>query len=313
MSVNFLAGYTGFIGSNLTLQHEFSGLFNSKNISQAYGKCPDILVYSGVRSEMFTANKYPQKDKENIYQAIENISRINASKTILISTSAVYDENNNSNNNSHEDSLINTQKLTHYGANRYYLERWADENIKDLLIVRLPAVFGVNLKKNFIYDFINEIPAMLNESKFHEFSSKYSILKEFYSVDENGFYRCKILSGSEKILLKKIFHDLNFSALNFTDSRSIYQFYPVKYLWQHINTALSHQIRIINLAVPPVSVSELYKFLTGREFVNELDKKPFYNNMKTKYYEIFGGSCGYIMSLEQELREIKSFVRSYES
>ena len=76
--MDFLVGYTGFVGSNILSKHDFSGLFNSKNIKEAYGKNPDLLVYSGVPAEMFLANQFPEKDLSLMDEAIENITKINA-------------------------------------------------------------------------------------------------------------------------------------------------------------------------------------------------------------------------------------------
>ena len=225
MSVDFLAGSTGFVGSNLAEQHHFSGLFCSRNISEAFGAKPDLLVYAGIRSEMFTANKYPEKDRMHILAAEENISRIAPKKLVLISTVAVYPKISCVD----EDSVIDVSALLPYGANRYALEKWAEENISDYMIVRLPALFGKNLRKNFIYDLLHEIPALLTPAKFAELSSHAPELKGFYAENENGFMKCRELLPEESDSLKQIFRSLGFTALNFTDSRSIYQFYSLKH------------------------------------------------------------------------------------
>lgn len=72
---DILVGYTGFVGGNIAEKHSFEGLYNSRNIQEAYGSCPELLVYSGIRAEMFLANKFPQKDLENMDEAIGNIKK----------------------------------------------------------------------------------------------------------------------------------------------------------------------------------------------------------------------------------------------
>ena len=57
--IKTLVGYTGFVGSNLASSTDFDGLYNSKNIEDAFKTKPDLLVYSGVRAEKFLANKEP--------------------------------------------------------------------------------------------------------------------------------------------------------------------------------------------------------------------------------------------------------------
>ena len=115
-----IVGYTGFVGSNICDTTEFDAYYNSKNIEEAFGTCPDLLVYSGVRAEMFLANKYPEKDLEIIENAIDNIKRINPRRVVLISSIAVYNQTYDVD----EDTIINKDESTAYGRNRRILEEW---------------------------------------------------------------------------------------------------------------------------------------------------------------------------------------------
>lgn len=302
---DFLVGYSGFVGSNLAYKHNFKSLFNSKNIEDAFGKEPDLLVYSGVPSAMFLANNFPEKDLEIINNAKDNIKKINPKTVVLISTIAVY----NNPIDIDENSDININELTTYGKNRLLLEQYVEENFKNHLIVRLPALFGKNLKKNFIYDYIHLIPALLAEAKFEELLQKDNLIKNYYTLQDNGFYKCKDLTKNEEIFLKKYFREIGFSALNFTDSRSVYQFYDLSHLWEHIEIALKNGIKKLNLATEPIQVRELYKALCGKDFVNELYKAPFNYNYKTIYSEKFNGRNGYIFTKQEVLEQIRSFVK----
>ena len=296
-----LVGYTGFVGSNLCLSHNFEYLINSKNIESAYGVCPETLVYSGVPAEMFVANQYPEKDLAIIENAKNNIIRINPKRVVLISTVAVYDRTFDVD----EDHEINSDRLTPYGKNRLELEKWIEQNYADHLIVRLPAIFGENLKKNFLYDFIHIIPSMLTEDKYLDFSSKEKTVEQSYYRLENGFYKCSELDKASETALKEAFKRIGFSALNFTDSRSVYQFFWLKNLYGSIIDCLNRGISKINLVTPPVSISELYRYLTGEEFVNITNKTPFNYDIKTKY-----SNSGYIMTKEEEMSQIKQFIYS---
>ena len=146
-----LVGYTGFVGSNIFSKTIFDGVYNSKNIEDAFGTQPDLLIYAGLRAEKYLANNSPEKDNELICNAAENIERIAAKKLVLISTIDVFKTPVNVD----ENSAIDTTNLAPYGLKRYRLELWAREMYPDALIIRLPGVFGENIKKNFIYDYIN--------------------------------------------------------------------------------------------------------------------------------------------------------------
>ena len=59
-----LVGYTGFVGSNIYAKGQIDQVYNSKNIEEAYGLKPDLLIYSGLRAEKYLANNAPEKDME---------------------------------------------------------------------------------------------------------------------------------------------------------------------------------------------------------------------------------------------------------
>lgn len=302
--MEILVGYTGFVGSNIIKSHEFDGLYNSKNIDKAFGTNPDLLVYSGIRAEKFLANKEPEKDMEIIGNAIQNIKRINPAKLVLISTIDVY---KNAVEVS-ENTFVDTSDLHSYGFNRYHLEKWVQDNIEDYLIVRLPGLYGENIKKNFIYDLINFIPSMINEEKYIQINAKDNSISEYYLKQDNGFYKCKNINSEEKKSLKEYFNKIGFSALNFTDSRGSFQFYNLAYLWGHIQIAIKNHISILNLATEPVVISELYKYIEGKEFINEVAKVIPKYNFKTNYEHLFNGKNGYIFDKNFILKDIADFI-----
>ena len=300
-----LVGNTGFVGSNLQSEYTFDELYNSKNITEAYGKNPDLLVYSGVPAQKFLANKEPEKDFEIIKNAINNIKNIKPKEIVLISTIDVYKEPVNVN----EDTKIDTENLQPYGYNRYYLEKWVSENIENHLIVHLPGLYGKNIKKNFIYDLIHIIPSMLTYEKYQELLNKDNSIESYYKKQENGFYKVKELNKSEENILKTYFNNIGFSALNFTDSRGKFQFYNLKYLWKHIQIARENNIKVLNLATEPVEISEIYEYIKSKKFVNEVTNNVPNYDFKTKYAKIFEGKDGYIFSKEFILEDIKKFVK----
>ncbi len=298
-----LVGFSGFVGSNLKEQGDFSQLYNSKNIGEAFGTSPDVLYYSGLPAEKFLADKFPDKDKERVLQAAENIKKINPKRVVLISTVDVYA---NTDNRTEDDLSPSTAP---YGANRLWLEQYVADNYSKHHIIRLPGLFGNNIKKNFIYDFIVFTPALLTGEKIAEFGSINSKIYDMYTKQDNGFY--KLNPDTDKTVAKQLFKELNFSALNFTDSRAVFQFYNLARLYTDINTAIAKDIKLLNLATEPISVAELYSYLTGETFVNELQKAPPYYNFKSRWYDLFDGKNGYLYNKESILLDIKNFVDRY--
>jgi hypothetical protein len=303
--MDILVGYTGFVGSNIALQHKFEGLYNSKNINEAFENDVDLCIYSGIRAEKFLANKEPNSDMEIIQNAIENIKKINPKKLVLISTIDVFMNPNGAD----EDKIVKTEGLHAYGYNRFLLEQWCSQNIENCSIIRLPGLFGQNIKKNFIYDMINFLPAMLNEEKYFELTNQEPFLIKHYIKQDNGFYKCYFKTPQEGQILKDVFKRLKFSALNFTDSRASFQFYNLAYLWKHIQVAIKCNIPLLHLAVEPVSVNEIYQIVNNCDFTNEIMKTPPKYDFRTKYEKLFGGENGYIFNKEKVLNDIDNFMR----
>ena len=304
-----LVGYTGFVGGNLAAAADFDGLYNSKNIEEAFGTKPDILYYAGVPAEKFIANKFPEEDEKIVRNAMDNIRKIDPKRVVLISTVDVYRDPFHAT----EETLAAGQGA--YGKNRRLLECYVEDYFPEHLIIRLPGLFGKGIKKNFIFDYIQFIPALLNELKFAELSAKREELKQYYGLNDKGFFACRAEAPDERHALKAIFENLGFSALHFTDSRAIYQFYDLSDLYGDIGRAMEAGIRLLNIATEPVSSSEVYRYLTGEEFVNEIAEEPVHYDMRTIHYQTLGGikaeneQCGYLYCKEDILQRIKNFTK----
>ena len=146
-----IIGYTGFVGGNIDKQYEFNDKYNSSNIAEIAGKEYDLVVSAANRAEMWRINQEPEKDLSEINEFISHIRQAKIGKLVLISTVGVYRNPNGAN----EDTPIETDGLTPYGLNRYHLEQFCRENF-DTTIIRLPGLFGDGLKKNVIFDLLND-------------------------------------------------------------------------------------------------------------------------------------------------------------
>ena len=301
-----LVGYTGFVGGNIAASHEFEGLYNSKNIGNAFGKKYDLLVYAGVRAEKFLANRNPQGDRAMIHQAYENIKRIDPKKVVLISTIDVYRETAGKD----ETSEMPIKDLHPYGKNRLELESLVQRGF-DSLVVRLPALFGKGIKKNFVYDALTLVPTMLTEEKYSSLSEKSELVRNSYRKSVNGFYTVDDIGEEKKRELRSFFENNDWNALYFTDSRNRYQFYDLSNLWKDICTALENDIKLMNLTSEPVSAAEVSTECFGREFSNVTSNEPVSYDLRSIYAGLYGGEDGYCYSKEKVLDGLKQFVKEY--
>ena len=101
------------------------------------------------------ANKYPDNDRSAILSLIDSLSSVKARKFVLISTIDVFGPDSSFD----ETSPVNpSPHFNAYGYNRFMLEDFSLQAFPDTLIVRLPALVGPKLRKNFLYDLAHGLP-----------------------------------------------------------------------------------------------------------------------------------------------------------
>ncbi|MGV8894713.1 MAG: pyridine nucleotide transhydrogenase [Burkholderiaceae bacterium] len=149
---NALIGFSGFVGSTLLRQAHFEALYRSTNIDEIEGKTFETVVCAGAPAQKWIANREPEADRQKIDGLINHLKTIQCKTFILISTVDVF----NSPIGVHEDTLIDESGLHAYGLHRRLLEKFVENHFPNHLIVRLPGLVGPGLRKNVIFDFLND-------------------------------------------------------------------------------------------------------------------------------------------------------------
>lgn len=204
-----IVGYTGFVGSNLLKFYKFDHFYNSKNFNEASNMSFDELYFCGIPAVKWYANKYPQEDKDSIEKIKDILKTINVKKIILISTIDVYENVELENNEDYDcDWVINHE----YGRNRYLFEFFIKETFTNYNIIRLPALFGNGLKKNIIYDLVNN--NQLNNIQINSFFQWYDLNWLKCDIDivlNNDIKVCNLFTEpvDTKTILQMFNYDMN--------------------------------------------------------------------------------------------------------
>ncbi len=148
---NALIGFSGFAGSTLLKQAAFEGLYRSTNIDEIEGKSFDTVVCAGAPAQKWIANREPEADREKIEGLIAHLKSVQCKTFILISTVDVF----NSAIGVDEETPVDETGLHAYGLHRRLLEKFVERYFRNHLIVRLPGVVGPGLRKNVIFDLLN--------------------------------------------------------------------------------------------------------------------------------------------------------------
>lgn len=152
-----LIGHTGFVGGNLLARRSYDSLYRSTDIGEIGGKSFDHVVCAGVQAMKWWANLHPEEDRAGIASLLEPLSEVRAERFTLISTIDVYPTPRGVN----EDSPIERSGHHAYGLHRLEVEDWVRDNFPEVVILRLPGLFGPGIKKNVIFD-------MLHDNELHK-------------------------------------------------------------------------------------------------------------------------------------------------
>lgn len=147
-----LIGHTGFVGGNLLGQHPFDLHYNSRNIRSIAGREFELLVCAGVSGTKWLANKHPQADLAAIENLLGRLKTVRCRRFVLISTVDVYRQPAGVD----ETTPLISGGLHPYGKNRLLVEEFVRQHFSSHHIIRLPALYGSGLKKNFLYDLLND-------------------------------------------------------------------------------------------------------------------------------------------------------------
>lgn len=150
MKMDCLIGYTGFVGSNLLdqLNNDNIELFNRSNIKDIHGKHYDKIYCCGVPGVKYIANKNTNEDFKNILELGRDLADVSCNEFFLVSSQ-------DCNSNLSSDELFTGFPPTAYGKNRLWFENCIRDLFSNVRIIRIGSLFGNNLRKNVIYDLLN--------------------------------------------------------------------------------------------------------------------------------------------------------------
>ena len=247
MEKNAILGYTGLVGSYIreSLDPQNTEYYNTKNFETVRGKKFNTVFCACVPAVKWKANQNPVWDRNIIRNIFDIVKTIQCQQMILISTIDVHDHRH-----PFQDESVIRPSLEAYGFNRYELENQLRSAFEErLVIVRLPALFGVGLKKNIIFDLIN---------------------------------------------------NNNIDRINLN---SAYQWYPLSWLYQDIQTALSEKINVINLYPDAIETYDIICEIFPSEKENVVHKNRVHYRQKSRHEHL------YMYSTNAILKFMKEYVR----
>lgn len=309
-----LIGHTGFVGGALLRQTHFDACYNSANIAEITGARFGTLVCAAAPGSMLEANRAPDRDRAAIDRLIERLDRAAAERFVLISSIAVLADFAGGDDEG-------TEAFQHdlaYGRHRRALEAFVEDRFPGSLVVRLPALFGAGLRKNFLFDLMNPVPSMLTEAKHAALLTALggdlaAWLAALYAPDAaTGLLkldRAALNADQRRASLEAALDALGATATQFHHRETTYQYYAIDRLWQDIGIALAAGLTHLHLAPEPLVAADIHARLTGRP-MPETPARLHREDMCTRHASLWGASGPYQFAAADTLASLAAFVAS---
>ncbi|PCD75786.1 hypothetical protein [Pseudothioclava arenosa] len=313
MAGDLLIGSTGFVGTNLLRSRGFAAQCNSATIAQMRGGRFDTVVCAAAPGSMVAANRAPEADRAAIENLIGHLETLSARRFVLISTIAVlaqFDAGDDETSTGFQEDLA-------YGCHRRHLEAFCQARFPGALILRLPALYGAGLKKNFLFDLANPVPSMLTAQAFDAlsatmpappFAALASCLSWQDGIGMHVLDRAMLNARPERAAIETALVALGRTALQFTHRDSRFQYFGLAGLSEVIARALEAGVETLHVATEPVSAAEVHLRLLGRE-MPETGAKLHREDFHTRHAGVFGGAAPYLRGREAVIADIARWYR----
>ena len=309
-----LIGHTGFVGGALLRQTRFDACYNSASIAAIKGQAFGTLVCAAAPGSMLEANRAPDRDAAQIDALIARLSTARAERFVLISSIAVLADFAGGDD---EGTGAFQQELA-YGRHRRALEAFVESHFASSLIIRLPALFGHGLRKNFLFDLMNPVPSLLNEAKRDALMGALdpalaAWVAALYAPDAvTGLLkldRAALNADRRRAALEDAVTALGASATQFHHPDTTYQYYPIDRLWQDIGIALDAGLSHLHLAAEPLTAAAIHARLT-RRVMPETPARLHREDMRTRHAGLWGADGPYQFSAAATLDQLAAFYAS---
>ncbi len=189
-----LLGARGFVGS------AFARLLSQKpdvelveveidNYDKVAGTAGDIVIEAACNSRKFFADEQPVAEFEtSVTHRLKSLFDFTAPFHLHISRVDVYSDLT-APKTTREDSAVDLVKSSHYGFHKLMAEQLVQHYARKWLIVRLAGMVGPGLRKNPIFDILNEQALRIHPDSKYQFLHTEDVARLVWGLVESGAHQ----------------------------------------------------------------------------------------------------------------------------
>ena len=218
-----IIGGNGFVGSAFVLYSKKNN-FNFEVIEKDtyprfVGQKFDLIINANGNSKKYLADQNPVLELKETVNSVQNsLLDFDCPFYVLCSTVDVYNNFEDTNSND-ENSIIHIESLSKYGLHKFLAERLVMNYAKEWLIFRFGGFVGPGLKKNSIYDILNEVPLRVHiKSSYQYLQTDFAAEAVFKIIDLDLKNEIFNICGKNLISLDEIFQLTNKTSFSYYSS-----------------------------------------------------------------------------------------------
>lgn len=157
-----------------------------KNYAESIGNKSDIVIEAACNSKKFLSDKEPLRDFElSVTHRLKTLQDFPADFHLHISSVDVYSDLSKP-EKTEENSEIDIKTSSHYGFNKLLAEQIVQHHAKNWLILRLAGMIGEGLRKNPIFDILNDRQIFIHPDSQYQFMPTDEVARISWNLLKNG-------------------------------------------------------------------------------------------------------------------------------
>lgn len=183
-------GAEGFVGSAFVRFLKTVGIepqkVTRKNYVEFAGNKSDVVIEAAGNSKKFLAEKNPLRDFEfSVTHRLQTLQDFPAKFHLHISSVDVYSDLTNP-ATTYEDTEIDLKASSHYGFNKLLAEQLVQHHAENWLILRLAGMIGEGLRKNPVFDILNNGQIFIHPDSQYQFMPTGEVARIAWNLVENN-------------------------------------------------------------------------------------------------------------------------------
>jgi nucleoside-diphosphate-sugar epimerase len=157
-----------------------------QNYSERAGSRADMVIQAACNSKKYLADNDPVAEFDlSVTHCLRTLRDFPAPLHVHISSVDVYAELANPSGNT-EESPIDVARISHYGLHKLLAEELVRHYAGRWLVVRLAGMVGPGLRKNPVFDLLNNQPLRIHPDSQYQFASTDVVAEAVWRLVEGG-------------------------------------------------------------------------------------------------------------------------------